>query len=773
MATAHHEFPIPSIPLHDRPPPSGKREILQQDPSNQDSQPNTVPDSPTLPSTAPPASTSSPPPKPSNSVIAVPPGTLPPQLLSLLSSIKSNLQTSFPEAPPHTAQRLAELVLHPRPHYRTLPSYLRALDRVVSVSSPSSVFPLPSAAPPSSGSYLNGTISPENSNTTSDPDDSLGGAALTPIPWLRNSMTPDTAAGRVLGGGDLRRESTSVIDGPNGVGSVETVTVAVNGNNGRASVTQGELIRQEQEAGVVPVPVVARNTGTTSTAAVGQGKAEEVGDEDDTIPHARGPEIIGMEDMGPQGSSKGFDVEAALGRKGEGEAPREQHAPGPIASKPEEGEAEAETDGDGDVEVVDADGIKEGEERKADSVGQNPHYTLKTYSHEARASLLGGQPLDRSYQPYAGGYHYRQGAATGPAGGGHRTKIMYKPNSTWTWAFVAVSVVQAAIALGFEAFCFAKFQTSLTPNSDGETESKTIPTFLALYIFGFLYQLLLVYDALRLKNTIQVIGLCIYNVGLLVYAAVQMDQIQEAVVSLEATNGIGPGVWRIERPFLIAIPCIIGLGTVLLAVIAWKLYDEFAWTIYKHISADLRMKRRYLIFQIYIALLKFDFFFFLGFTIQFVVVVVDHTNVEFYLTIAAIPVNIIILILAGFFTRRENRPGMLSIITLYFAGLAYFLFKLVRMYKEGPRREAYDPVRRPLTTFAVITVILVILTIVNACMCMANFGKGLKPHIAGRKVESEEEKLANGNVTEMPNYNYGGYAVNGVGGGMGSRMTID
>ncbi|KAL8955902.1 MAG: hypothetical protein Q9193_006403 [Seirophora villosa] len=370
---AHHEFPIPSIPLHDRPPPSGKREILQQDPSNQDSQQNTVPDSPTLPSTAPPASTSSPPPQPSNSVISVPPGTLPPQLLSLLSSIKSNLQTSFPEAPPHTAQRLAELVLHPRPHYRTLPSYLRALDRVVSVSSPSSVFPLPSAAPQSSGSYLNGSISPENSNATSDPDDSLGGAALTPIPWLRHSMTPDTAAARVLGGGDLRRESTSVIDGPNGVGSVETVTVAMNGNNGRGSVTQGELIRQEQEAGVVPVPVVARNTGTTSTAAVGQGKTEEVGDEEDSIPHARGPEIIGMEDMGPQGSSQGFDVEAALGRKGEGEAPREQHAPGPIASKPEEGEAEAEaeTDADGDVEVVDADGIKEGEERKADSVGQN------------------------------------------------------------------------------------------------------------------------------------------------------------------------------------------------------------------------------------------------------------------------------------------------------------------------------------------------------------------------------------------------------------------
>lgn len=148
------------------------------------------------------------------------------------------------------------------------------------------------------------------------------------------------------------------------------------------------------------------------------------------------------------------------------------------------------------------------------------------------------------------------------------------------------------------SFCFAEFQTNLRNGAGTENESKTIPTFLALYIFGFLYQLLLVYDALRLKNTIQIIGLCIYNVGLLVYAAVQMDQIQEAVTNLERENKIGPGVWSAERPFLIAIPCIIGLGTVLLTVIAWKLYDEFAWTIYKHISADLRMKRRYLTFQV-------------------------------------------------------------------------------------------------------------------------------------------------------------------------------
>ena len=154
------------------------------------------------------------------------------------------------------------------------------------------------------------------------------------------------------------------------------------------------------------------------------------------------------------------------------------------------------------------------------------------------------------------------------------------------------------------SFVFATFQQHLKGNATDQTASKTIPTFLTLYIFGFVYQLILVYDALRLKNTIQIIGLCIYNVGLLIYAAVQWIQIQDAVRDLENVRDdkggevIDPGVLSTTKPYLTAVPCVIALGTVLMSVVAWKLYDEFAWTIYKHISADLRMKRRYLTFQV-------------------------------------------------------------------------------------------------------------------------------------------------------------------------------
>lgn len=134
--------------------------------------------------------------------------------------------------------------------------------------------------------------------------------------------------------------------------------------------------------------------------------------------------------------------------------------------------------------------------------------------------------------------------------------------------------------------------------ADTSNATKTIPTFLSLYIFGFIYELILVYDALRLKNTIQIIGICICNIGLLIYGAVQIEQIQDAVGRLNEEDALDNNLWGETEAILIAIPCILGLTSILMIVVAWKLYDEFAWTIYKHISADLRMKRRYLTYQV-------------------------------------------------------------------------------------------------------------------------------------------------------------------------------
>lgn len=179
---------------------------------------------------------------------------------------------------------------------------------------------------------------------------------------------------------------------------------------------------------------------------------------------------------------------------------------------------------------------------------------------------------------------------------------MYLPNSTWTWSFFLVALFQALISLALEGYVFGEFQASLNAGARGgdkPSAALTIPTYLALFIFGFFYQLVLVWDALRMKNTIQVIGICIYNAGMLLYAAVEMNQVNTAIQELVMRGDIESDTWTNLRPFLIAGPCVIALGTVLQGLVAWKLYDEFAWSIYKHISADLRLKRRYLTYQVW------------------------------------------------------------------------------------------------------------------------------------------------------------------------------
>lgn len=172
-------------------------------------------------------------------------------------------------------------------------------------------------------------------------------------------------------------------------------------------------------------------------------------------------------------------------------------------------------------------------------------------------------------------------------------------------------------------YVFAMFQIHLSSTAEARQDAntaaqyKTIPTFLTLFIFGFLYEMVLVYDALRLKNTIQIIGLCIANVALLVYTAIQIEQIYEAITDLDlagalkgaTTDSTGKVVsakgalWGEVQGFLLAIPIILAVGTMAMSWCAWKLYQVFAWDILKQIGADYRMKKRFLYYQVRLSVL--------------------------------------------------------------------------------------------------------------------------------------------------------------------------
>ena len=254
---------------------------------------------------------------------------IPVLLQQMLTSIQSTLRSCFSQNPPHTIQRLAELVLHPKKYYKTLPAWLRAVDRVVSVSSTADIFPLPHAQPlPNSvidESLLNGTSNEEQDGTGSGTggggilwdnsrerangidaglgsDESLGGALLTPIPWLVD--------GQGLHDSSNTEASTATQDS-----SDSDMLIVPDRENG--AVTQGELIRQEQEAGVVPVSSSMGGAHSRMMSGAHETGADDVmADEEleDAIPHARGPGIVGTVDMGFVGG-RGVEVSIESGEQ--------------------------------------------------------------------------------------------------------------------------------------------------------------------------------------------------------------------------------------------------------------------------------------------------------------------------------------------------------------------------------------------------------------------------------------------------------------------------
>ncbi|KAL5340829.1 hypothetical protein BJX70DRAFT_95628 [Aspergillus crustosus] len=204
--------------------------------------------------------------------------TLPAPLLLILRSIQSTIRSLFTSKPPHTIQRLSELILRPNAHYRTLPAYLRALDRVISVTSSADVFPLPlqsitTTSPPQANGTLNGT---ENAFIVIDnalgSDESLGGALLTPIPWLSNAS----------------------VSSPGAVGTGL--------NEGAAPITTEAATLQNQLLTQPADPATQINPEST-TLLEGDITAEPA----DDVPHARGPSLLGVEDMGLQ-DGKGIEM---------------------------------------------------------------------------------------------------------------------------------------------------------------------------------------------------------------------------------------------------------------------------------------------------------------------------------------------------------------------------------------------------------------------------------------------------------------------------------
>ncbi|KAJ3923672.1 hypothetical protein F5877DRAFT_87452 [Lentinula edodes] len=300
----------------------------------------------------------------------------------------------------------------------------------------------------------------------------------------------------------------------------------------------------------------------------------------------------------------------------------------------------------------------------------------------------------------------------------------------------------------------------------GITFRMTLPCYLALFALAEVFEMFMAADALRLRNIIQLVGILLFHLALIVSAALQVHQTRDALIN--GSNCDVPGsLWRKIEPFLIVTPCIIAASWLIMMFWIKQLYGEFGWAIFHIVGANPKTKTMYQYYQVEICLLKFDFFFFTGVTMQLLIVVLSKNSAEFGITIAAIPIVLGLLMGAALAVQREIKwlmtISLVSVSKFYRYSQKLLstgtVYKLVRFYEPSSTSQ-YNTTRATLTVFTIVAFLLLFGTFVVGLRCFSDFDRGLLPSkVHGQSykpVSTKVDLFNNGNMSQRQSSYNGG-----------------
>ncbi|KAJ7169668.1 hypothetical protein C8R46DRAFT_205848 [Mycena filopes] len=303
------------------------------------------------------------------------------------------------------------------------------------------------------------------------------------------------------------------------------------------------------------------------------------------------------------------------------------------------------------------------------------------------------------------------------------------PESMACRLYVLTVLIETTIDLAIEGELL--IQVNKNSASGDLVAAHKMPVYLSIFALAHVFQFVMAVDAVYARNTLQFIALTIFNALFLVYAVIQIGEIRQLDTGAAIASHIPINV------LTTIIPIVIAIAEVAYIALGWKIYHEFGWKVYKFLGADRRIKKMYANYQIYECFVKFDVFFWVGFCVQFIwLVLLDH-DWEFYVTWAALPLSLVLLVEGHLAARHENKPMMYTFISGCAAAMIYFVYKLFKVIKFR-KTDDFVLVWKTLTVFSVIAILLLIATIVFSIFVLQNFGRGLKDALTRKGMDHSQ-----------------------------------
>ncbi|KAI1055795.1 hypothetical protein LB506_009221 [Fusarium annulatum] len=304
--------------------------------------------------------------------------------------------------------------------------------------------------------------------------------------------------------------------------------------------------------------------------------------------------------------------------------------------------------------------------------------------------------------------------------------------------FLSIGLFQAIAVTLLMSVVLVQWQEYARPTVIQVPRGYSIPTNFAIFIFGFIFHLLFMWDAIRLRSTAQAVLACVINAGFLPLAIFQRRDIKEAIESFKtSTDSNGDhlvntdmDIWAVIGKILLIIPIIIAVCTLVLPISAWYLKQHFSWQSYRNVGADAKMRKIRITHHIFVMLAKMDIYFVVCFVLVFCFPVlggIRNGGTHFIVNIAILGVAVAIVSASVIFSKSENRIGMCFSIAMYLAMLGYLLYLEIDAQLD-PRKRTGGSIDS-FTAFGCMSIVSIFMTTIFAILCLRNFFGGLKEHL--------------------------------------------